>query len=836
MVARAADMVEVALAEGMPAAIERFHASEPGARARRRHERRVAEAAPADATDEVRGVSVPTELDRLIVGAPALAAARRALADGRAAGALPLARPAWPFALAALARESARLADGGGARRRRGARPLAGAGRPDGPRGRRPLAHPRRRRRRGGGPVASPRGTARPRPRDPRPARDGRRRQRARGRRAGGGGRRARRPWRWRSAIGSRWTSWSTGWSRWATSGSPRWRSAATCRCAAGSSTCTPPPPTCPRASSCSATRSRACGRSRRSPSAPSARSRACSRGRPPSRRGRPSIPSPSPGSTGPSWCGWPPASTGPRCARPSSGWRTRPPPAALSSPEAVEAELAALSALDLSPPAGAARGAFDAVEARFATRSASEAEAELGRLGRAGLRVIVAFARRGDMSRSLARMERLRPVELEAGDIPSPGAIGASVLGVRAGLVSRDLGIAIVPEERVLRRRRPSAQRGPVVGKRLASFLDLKVGDHVVHEDHGIGRLTGFETRTVAGLTRDYLALAFADGDRLYVPHDQLDRVTRYVGADGSPPALSKLGRQGMGPDEVARPGRGPRDGGRADLPVRGTGGGDRLRLPGRRRAHPRARAALRAPRDARPAARHRRRGRRHGAPAPDGPPDLRRRGLRQDRDRHARRLQVGRRRQAGAGAGADDDPRPAAPGDVPGALRRPAGDRGHGQPLPDAGRDARGPVALPRRPPGHPHRHAPPAVHGRAAQGPRPGDRGRGAALRRGPEGVAAPAAPAGGRARDERDADPADAPDLAVGPARHQRHRDPAAGPAPHRDPRRRVRRGAGGRGPAPRGRARRPELLPAQPGRDDRRGRGGAAAPWCPSCGS
>ena len=88
-----------------------------------------------------------------------------------------------------------------------------------------------------------------------------------------------------------------------------------------------------------------------------------------------------------------------------------------------------------------------------------------------------------------------------------------------------------MVPEERILRRRRPSAQRGPVVGRRLSSFLDLRVGDHVVHEDHGIGRLTAFETRTVAGLTRDYLALAFADGDRLYVPHDQLDRVTRYVG-----------------------------------------------------------------------------------------------------------------------------------------------------------------------------------------------------------------------------------------------------------------------------------------------------------------
>ena len=92
--------------------------------------------------------------------------------------------------------------------------------------------------------------------------------------------------------------------------------------------------------------------------------------------------------------------------------------------------------------------------------------------------------------------------------------------------------------------------------------------------------------------------------------------------------------------------------------------------------------------------------------------------------------------------------------------------------------GRDPRGPRALPRRPARHPDRHPPPAVDGRAAQGPGPGDRGRGAALRRGPEGGPAPAAPARGRAGHERHAHPADAPDLAVGAARHQRHRDPAA----------------------------------------------------------
>src|SRR5207253_891382 len=73
--------------------------------------------------------------------------------------------------------------------------------------------------------------------------------------------------------------------------------------------------------------------------------------------------------------------------------------------------------------------------------------------------------------------------------------------------------------------------------------FADLRSGDFVVHEDHGVGKLLGFETKEVAGVTRDYLFLGFRGDDRLYVPHEQLGKVSRYIGADTSAPALSKLG-----------------------------------------------------------------------------------------------------------------------------------------------------------------------------------------------------------------------------------------------------------------------------------------------------
>ena len=71
-----------------------------------------------------------------------------------------------------------------------------------------------------------------------------------------------------------------------------------------------------------------------------------------------------------------------------------------------------------------------------------------------------------------------------------------------------------------------------------LRSFTDLRTGDIVVHEDHGIARFAGFDTKTVAGVTRDYLDLEFAGTDKVFMPVDQLAKISRYVGADGAQPA----------------------------------------------------------------------------------------------------------------------------------------------------------------------------------------------------------------------------------------------------------------------------------------------------------
>ncbi|MFV2196063.1 transcription-repair coupling factor [Nocardiopsis sp. LOL_012] len=89
--------------------------------------------------------------------------------------------------------------------------------------------------------------------------------------------------------------------------------------------------------------------------------------------------------------------------------------------------------------------------------------------------------------------------------------------------------------------RRMPSRRRGTV------DPLQLKPGDYVVHEQHGVGRYLEMVSRKIQGATRDYLLIEYAPskrgqpGDRLFVPTEQLSEVTRYVG--GEAPTLSKMG-----------------------------------------------------------------------------------------------------------------------------------------------------------------------------------------------------------------------------------------------------------------------------------------------------
>ncbi len=90
-------------------------------------------------------------------------------------------------------------------------------------------------------------------------------------------------------------------------------------------------------------------------------------------------------------------------------------------------------------------------------------------------------------------------------------------------------------PEPRRLPRPHPSA--------RESFFADVKEGDYVVHMEHGIGIFKGLVTLPSNGLESEYLYIAYAEGDALYVPTYQADRLSRYVGAEDRPPRIDRLG-----------------------------------------------------------------------------------------------------------------------------------------------------------------------------------------------------------------------------------------------------------------------------------------------------
>jgi transcription-repair coupling factor (superfamily II helicase) len=227
-------------------------------------------------------------------------------------------------------------------------------------------------------------------------------------------------------------------------------------------------------------------------------------------------------------------------------------------SPEQIEAALKERARIWLSSISSGQEIELRAQTADTAARSLGEAEPELEKLVRSGYRTVVAFPQRGEGERAAYNLGRLQATWLGEGvDVghqvlePSLRFVTASL---REGFVAPQLKLAVYPEHRLLRRRRAGrgagpdrrqqggGQGGPRRGA-LRSFTELRTGDIVVHEDHGVARFAGFQTRTVANVTRDYLYLEYQGDDKVFVPTDQLTKISRYVGGGGEHPPLSKLG-----------------------------------------------------------------------------------------------------------------------------------------------------------------------------------------------------------------------------------------------------------------------------------------------------
>ena len=204
--------------------------------------------------------------------------------------------------------------------------------------------------------------------------------------------------------------------------------------------------------------------------------------------------------------------------------------------------EIALGGTSELDPFPQAQPFSFEAQRPAIAARGLAEAETELSGFVNGGNRVVVAFPHAGEALRTENLLRRAAARVVTTGDdLPEQPELLFAVSPARRGFVWRELALVLLPDTQVFRKRPPRADRR--LGRALASFADLRTGDFIVHEDHGVGKLLGFETKEVAGVTRDYLFLAFRGEDRLYVPHEQLGKVSKYIGADSGAPALSKLG-----------------------------------------------------------------------------------------------------------------------------------------------------------------------------------------------------------------------------------------------------------------------------------------------------
>ena len=142
-------------------------------------------------------------------------------------------------------------------------------------------------------------------------------------------------------------------------------------------------------------------------------------------------------------------------------------------------------------------------------------------------------------------RAERLKDVLREDGLALGDGtAIDVRVGTLGSGFELPDVPLRVLadgdvfPEEVHLHRRRGRGARSF-----LSDFRDLKTGDLVVHQDHGIGRFEGLETLEVGGVRREFMVLVYQSGDKLKVPVESFDRVQKYASAEGARPVVDKLG-----------------------------------------------------------------------------------------------------------------------------------------------------------------------------------------------------------------------------------------------------------------------------------------------------
>ncbi len=161
--------------------------------------------------------------------------------------------------------------------------------------------------------------------------------------------------------------------------------------------------------------------------------------------------------------------------------------------------------------------------------------KAEMERWHKTGAKVMM-------LAGNAERLERMRRV-LDDYSIETPILIEGNL---QSGFELPSSHLVIITEGEMFSQKQRKARRVDKKvdnAERIKSYTELKVGDYVVHHNHGIGKYVGIGTLEIAGIHKDYLHILYAGGDKLSVPIEQVDMIQKYVGNEEKEPKVNKLG-----------------------------------------------------------------------------------------------------------------------------------------------------------------------------------------------------------------------------------------------------------------------------------------------------
>ncbi len=144
--------------------------------------------------------------------------------------------------------------------------------------------------------------------------------------------------------------------------------------------------------------------------------------------------------------------------------------------------------------------------------------------------------------------------LDLQPKALPKAGQVLVTVGGLSAGMEYPELKLAVLTEGEAVRKKTRRPHKDVTNREKLKSYADLSPGDLIVHQQYGVGRYVGMVKMPADGVEKDYVKIAYAGTDVLYVPATQMDQISKYIGGGEEAQQTKKLSRLGGGDWEKAK------------------------------------------------------------------------------------------------------------------------------------------------------------------------------------------------------------------------------------------------------------------------------------------